>query len=401
MPEAALFDILLFLPVVSLLRFKSVCKTWCSMIESSSFVTRHLYHNREKNNVVCAREGGELYMFSGNRQEMMGSKLNVESLSWEHGKKDFRMEMVNSCDGIVCLAHAMGRDVRLVSLWNPATKQVRQLPEPTYFRPLARKRQHVFALGFDRKTKDYKIVRVILEHFPYLLFELHRNSVVEVYSKRSNAWRTIHNGKDFPITWIEDYRTAACNNEICVWIGSAPSSRGYNARSLLGNRSFFYFDLGNEVYGIVPAPKTLLNPPGDDSVLAFVGEKFCLVKCYSSPDTSEYSLVSDCTPSPFVYEIWVMDEFGKKESWNKVYRVEQPLQLLKCTDMISSLSNNGQFIVKAMVDKSSHERRLYLLDLVTLQEFLLLALVVDDKDLSRRWEVINYTESLVCVNGID
>ncbi|KAI3916432.1 hypothetical protein MKW92_010049, partial [Papaver armeniacum] len=39
--EDLLIEILLWLPVVSLLRFKAVCKYWRSIIESSDFIHRH------------------------------------------------------------------------------------------------------------------------------------------------------------------------------------------------------------------------------------------------------------------------------------------------------------------------------------------------------------------------
>ncbi|RZC94490.1 hypothetical protein C5167_026221 [Papaver somniferum] len=39
--EDLLIEILLWLPVVSLLRFKAVCRRWRSVIESSDFIHRH------------------------------------------------------------------------------------------------------------------------------------------------------------------------------------------------------------------------------------------------------------------------------------------------------------------------------------------------------------------------
>ncbi|KAI3834061.1 hypothetical protein MKW92_038450, partial [Papaver armeniacum] len=41
LPEDVFFEIFVCLPVKSLLRFKSVCKSWCGLIESSDFIYRH------------------------------------------------------------------------------------------------------------------------------------------------------------------------------------------------------------------------------------------------------------------------------------------------------------------------------------------------------------------------
>ncbi|KAF9592264.1 hypothetical protein IFM89_013490 [Coptis chinensis] len=49
LPEDVVFCLLLCLPVASLLRFKSVCKSWRALIESSSFVNRHHFKDDYNN----------------------------------------------------------------------------------------------------------------------------------------------------------------------------------------------------------------------------------------------------------------------------------------------------------------------------------------------------------------
>ncbi|KAL0000873.1 hypothetical protein SO802_014654 [Lithocarpus litseifolius] len=49
LPEDILVDILMTLPIKSLVRFKCVCNSWLSLITYPRFVRRHLnYHHHEK-----------------------------------------------------------------------------------------------------------------------------------------------------------------------------------------------------------------------------------------------------------------------------------------------------------------------------------------------------------------
>ncbi|KAI3881206.1 hypothetical protein MKX03_015911, partial [Papaver bracteatum] len=42
-----LLQILVLLPVISLLRFKSVCKSWRAIIENTDFIHRHAMFNND------------------------------------------------------------------------------------------------------------------------------------------------------------------------------------------------------------------------------------------------------------------------------------------------------------------------------------------------------------------
>ncbi|KAI8027029.1 F-box protein [Camellia lanceoleosa] len=45
LPRDIIFDILNHLPVKSLLRFKCICKTFCQLISSPTFISSHLLHH--------------------------------------------------------------------------------------------------------------------------------------------------------------------------------------------------------------------------------------------------------------------------------------------------------------------------------------------------------------------
>ncbi|KAK7850392.1 putative f-box protein [Quercus suber] len=50
LPEDLVIQILLWLPVMSLLRLKCVCKSWCDLISGQNFITKHLLHNQTTSN---------------------------------------------------------------------------------------------------------------------------------------------------------------------------------------------------------------------------------------------------------------------------------------------------------------------------------------------------------------
>ncbi|GMN36514.1 hypothetical protein TIFTF001_006094 [Ficus carica] len=54
LPWEIIVDILFRLPVKDLLRYRSVAKSWCSLIDGPDFVKLHLDHSKEANSNLAA-----------------------------------------------------------------------------------------------------------------------------------------------------------------------------------------------------------------------------------------------------------------------------------------------------------------------------------------------------------
>ncbi|KAK6148417.1 hypothetical protein DH2020_019329 [Rehmannia glutinosa] len=121
-PEDIMLCILTRLPVKSILRFKSVCKPWCKLIETPMFMKIHhqRFSNDPKNQAVI------IYSLSGYHYHTM-SLFKIESdekkptnLDHPYPEIFFRMDFIGCCNGLICMGcPPLGQGI---VLWNPAMK---------------------------------------------------------------------------------------------------------------------------------------------------------------------------------------------------------------------------------------------------------------------------------------
>lgn len=101
-PEDIIREILLRLPVQSLLRFKTVSKLWVDVITSSNFIDSHYQHPSKPKLFVTLTQRRELYSIS----VLPGGINRVDDRSMpfalEAGK--YAAEIVGSSNGLVCLS---------------------------------------------------------------------------------------------------------------------------------------------------------------------------------------------------------------------------------------------------------------------------------------------------------
>lgn len=217
---------------------------------------------------------------------------------------------------------------------------------------------NTFAIGFDVKTNDYKVVSMSLDLGRDGLL---KGSLVQVYSLRSDSWRIIHRGDDFPIAWIDICVNVVHNRGMCLWIGGPPSKPAV----------IFYVDLMGELYGTMSLPKE--NSSVRAQSLAFVNDKVTYIKC---------KLGEPCN----FYEIWTMNEFGVNESWSRTYKLDDSF-VPRVGISFANLLNNGKFILTKKLQEGFWENELSLLDVITEEEKLL--------NIQDAHTVTSYSESLV------
>lgn len=165
-------EIVVRLPVKTLLRFKCVCKHWCDLIESRRFMNRHYCHDSNRDRLVFSRclsyDYEENYRFE---------EANGDGVDLRMGPGYFFKSCMGPVNGVFC---EVSRH-RTIDLLNPATREVKRLPS---LPPMPWPRDCGwlnlrFGFGLDPSTGDYKTVA------------FYGAQLVCVYSVSSECWRFI------------------------------------------------------------------------------------------------------------------------------------------------------------------------------------------------------------------
>lgn len=137
--EVLLLNILVRLPVKSLVRFKSVCKAWCATIASAHFARLHLELARAtspSSMVVVPRKYQSeprkvasqfvhIYRFQPAVQSKVAKLIMMSKPRPEWGIPRFTIPL--HCDGLVLIPSMTGH----IFVCNPATKEFVELPPGT------------------------------------------------------------------------------------------------------------------------------------------------------------------------------------------------------------------------------------------------------------------------------
>ncbi|KAA8516860.1 hypothetical protein F0562_017322 [Nyssa sinensis] len=290
LPADVVTDILSRLPVETLLRFRCVSKPWCALIDSSDFIKFHLKRSIETKNNLSIVLGDVNGLYTINF-EWLDEAVKLDS---PIEFKDCEIEVSGSCNGLLCLSN-IEQDI---VLWNPSTRKCKKLPVapiefPRGFSILDTCPFIVYGFGHDVVNDEYKVVRMVQY---YVQDNDSFDSEVKVYNLKSNSWRRI---PDFPYYLCHDEVNGILAGGALHWVVRR-KPKPATANLIAG------FDIGTEEYRLVPQPeyenkKFLMN-------IGVLGECLCIL--------CNYYLVG--------VDIWVMKEYGVKESWTKLFSVVQP-----------------------------------------------------------------------------
>ncbi|KAG6384850.1 hypothetical protein SASPL_153669 [Salvia splendens] len=234
-------EILLHLPVESLLRFRAVCKFWCYVIDSPSFRERHINNN---NNVVSDDMVRlELYFNNGQLRVLHNTKPLLTYKSDQLMGYEFSsyldhqglVRLYGPVMGLVCIYDMQLR--RPIAICNPCLGQLRLLPPITtssYSNPYPceiSKRE--VAIGFD---EDYKVAQLLLCRRHSCLHGL-------MYSRKTDSWKDLAgvNG-NLQICSISPMKQVCENGRFAHWY--VVSCMGYS----LVEAYILSLDMKNEVF---------------------------------------------------------------------------------------------------------------------------------------------------------
>ncbi|XP_074302805.1 F-box/kelch-repeat protein At3g23880-like [Silene latifolia] len=309
-PSDMIDEILVRLPVKTLLCFKSVCKDWYTLINSSLFTQLHLnkslVFNSRHNRTLVYTETDSLCVVDGIYQP-----LKTVKVYWPkdiiRNREDLRA--VGSCNGLVCLyvtGLAINWKVSRFLICNPSTRTFKFKPTFPFLELKCLEHWDLsFGFGYDGAHDDYKIV-VTRKHWEKSV------RVLYIYSFKADLWKcathTLDEGS------YGNGRQKLNKSEVYAY-----NMLHYIVYSVMDafNRNPNYriarFDLSTEIW------RNDLNFPGGVTRSTYV-----MLGVWDDCLYVRLGL-SYCSP----HNVWVMKGYGDGDSWSIKYNI--PEDFWDCT----------------------------------------------------------------------
>ncbi|XVE72502.1 hypothetical protein DITRI_Ditri11bG0044400 [Diplodiscus trichospermus] len=292
LPQEIILRIMSRLPVTSLVQSMLVCRAWRSLIQDPLLVSNHFSQMADR---------GPSFIFQSNRPTSSYQLFFIDfSDIHSEGKVMFKelpnssmsMYLVDSCNGLLCM-----RDSRGIYIYNPFTRFHLELPKLINYPAEV---GHI-AFGFHRTTEKYKVIQIAFRrklirrgNLTDVAASTLVKSQVHVVTIGDPAWRNIGT---LPYDLTRPTAKALVNGRL-HWL-SKPNK--YTTASLLVS-----FDLATEQFQEVPKPDCC----GSD-------------RCFHHLMVLGGCLSAGAYHDKEKLEIWVMKEYGTKESWIKIFTLQQ------------------------------------------------------------------------------
>ncbi|XP_057419150.1 F-box/kelch-repeat protein At3g23880-like [Lotus japonicus] len=319
LPEELVVEILSCLPVKSLMRFKSVSKSWKSLMSDSQLVKLHLHRsfcrmNADFSHVRFVTECDIHNSGSSSYVSPRSMTSLLERADTEAESADISgYRLIGVCNGLICLKSTKFRRkycYHTVYFWNPATRSLSSSPTLRSFGD--------FGFGYDSSTDTYKVVHVYPEQ-----------TALHVYKMGDNCWRTIHL---FPApNWIlrlPSYSYSVSNT--INWLGEMFSENDTDLIDCC--YKIVSFDLGKPKYTQLALPFCYGEEDIDNYFKPILGVlRGCL--CISENNKTRN------------FALWQMKEFGVHQSWTKLFSINGSEKILAWPCFAISVFDNGDALL--------------------------------------------------------
>ncbi|KAL2530868.1 F-box/kelch-repeat protein [Forsythia ovata] len=361
LPQEIIIEVLLRLPVKSLVKFRCVCKPWLSLISSPQFAKTHLKISSEKNKgehdrlvLGCTSDYG-VFLRSINLDSFMHGKNFTDAAKVYGHEMDVNfprveLRMIGSCNGLICISVGSCG----VFLWNPSIRKSKVLPPSgSEFRNYSN--TVTYGFGYDELNDDYKVA----ENFGFATDAYSFSAKLKIFSLRTNSWKEIEN-------WPGAYpsrrraRTCAFVNGAFHWSGR-PNGR-WQITSL---------NTETELYGEISLPEYEIGLK--DLTLGVLRKCLCVFYNYKTH-----------------LDIWMMKKYGVRESWTKLVCImdiqdnvyQAPVPLYASESGIILMKYGSTFKLYNSADNNTST-----------------FLEISSPDPQSDYKAITYTESLVLPNS--
>ncbi|KAK8484025.1 hypothetical protein V6N11_019363 [Hibiscus sabdariffa] len=198
-PEDVVIRILKRLPVKSLVRFRSICKSWNSEICDPCFISTHLQASLSNNTPFLLLRYENYYLHYDN--DVFDKFKQLQFPPFGHL---LYYPVVGSCNGLICV-RLYPFDNFNFFLWNPSIQKYISLPQVTISKVVYLNVEIVF----DLRTNDYKLLIVAVCKIggriePYL------------FSLNGNCWKRVTTN---PPNYAFDSKDMNFVNGAVHWLG--------------------------------------------------------------------------------------------------------------------------------------------------------------------------------------
>ncbi|CAJ2629798.1 F-box/kelch-repeat protein At3g23880-like [Trifolium pratense] len=323
LPEELIVEILLRLPVRSLLQFKCVCKSWKTLISNPQFTKTHLRISTVEPTLTHQR-----LVFSALQTPLKIVSYPLKPLFQNpstpvkpvnfNGIMKHNYSIIGSCNGLLCLYCKSQTCFRLC---NPSIN-FKSKKSPSHCWMLI-----YYGFGYDQVNDKYKVL-VVVQNKDDL-----SETLTKIYTFGEDSWKIIQNfPHTTPTEGLGKFVSGTLN-----WIVDKN-----NVRSNQG--VILSFDLAKETC------MEILLPQNDGKDMCTPRRKLCVLNnCLCVCDDIYKS-------GEFHWVVWLMKEYGVVESWTKLMIISREKFQSFVYVIPLFISENGSVLV---VDEWSFKLILY------------------------------------------
>ncbi|KAM7488523.1 hypothetical protein LguiB_026007 [Lonicera macranthoides] len=311
-PQVIIDDILSRLPVISLLRFKSVCKLWHSTISSPSFYKREY-------ELVLAMVMNDpshlLYSIDDDKGTLVTFPVpwNVEDVSY------WDIIVSNSCNGLILIG--FGKSLFLL---NPSTSHFAKVLELDYLIGADCRTLGLCGLCYDESIKEYKVIMGYSHNH-----RKYSDGFYAVAGLKEKLWTVI----SFPLKINYTYQGPVINGRVHWIVYDVVDDDAGGGRDDAGDKIIF-FDQYLNVFEELPSPLRKCGCENAIVGLGILGGQLCMAR----KDNKIYLQGN--------IEVLVMKKYGKMESWTTMFVVSHLMVDCYAGGLTPLLvTKNGEFLL--------------------------------------------------------
>ncbi|KAJ9558610.1 hypothetical protein OSB04_013224 [Centaurea solstitialis] len=274
LPDELIVQILSILPAKSLLRCRSVCKSWLNLISSTEFKVMHFHNFNQLNPRYFVRRVN----YNPN-EEWYDVHFDDEAFSFDDSTQiEFPLDsirvslgfrIVGCCNGVVCLCDdddlmKVNFSLDAIILWNPSIRRKLTLPLPMFYsvggfnKPIV-----VLGFGYDKISDDFKVLSLTYDQESSTT-----RPKVEVYTVKTGIWREVMFPGNLHCFHIFSNLSSIFSNGCVHWTAYDPTPG-------VSRYSIITFDISTELFDEIQLPEFLTKE--SLMVVSVVGESLAVI----------------------------------------------------------------------------------------------------------------------------